>query len=488
MSRLLHLLQAEESPAVQELLVESQERASVSLSPRERLAETVVGIAFIAAVGALVAREGLDGISVPYAVGLTLAFAAISTVRFDVGSCYTAPSQLAFVPMLFLLPPAIVPVCVLVALMLAKLSDQIRARRPSSRILLSVGDSWFAVGPAAVFVLAGAPTADDVTAPIIVAAIAAQFAVDFAASAARLLITRGRVERAHAQESAWIYAVDLLLWPIGFMAAVAESGRPGVGLGILALATLLKVFAFERTARLAQMLELSRAYRGTAVLLGDVVEADHEYTGSHSRSVVDYSTGVADVLGLDSSARRRIEFGALLHDVGKVRVPKTIIDKPGPLNAEEWTIMRNHTIEGEAMLRKVGGALAEVGRIVRSSHEHFDGTGYPDGLKGEEIPIESRIITCCDAYSAMTTDRSYRSARSPTDAIHELRTCAGTHFDPQVVTALTSLLTPEATSEQATPRFQLTTVAAERNHADQDTEPAVTGQPWRQPLPVRTAR
>jgi putative nucleotidyltransferase with HDIG domain len=209
------------------------------------------------------------------------------------------------------------------------------------------------------------------------------------------------------------------------------------------------------------MQELSRAYRGTAVLLGDVVEADHEYTGSHSRSVVDYSTSVADALGLDLAGRHRVEFGALLHDVGKVRIPKSIIDKPGPLNDEEWAIMKRHTIEGEDMLRKVGGALAEVGRVVRCSHEHFDGTGYPDGLRGNEIPIESRIVTCCDAYSAMTTDRAYRSALSVQAATRELHDCAGTHFDPQVVSALIAVLDrlpPEAPTAPSEPQETVLTL------------------------------
>jgi HD-GYP domain-containing protein (c-di-GMP phosphodiesterase class II) len=148
--------------------------------------------------------------------------------------------------------------------------------------------------------------------------------------------------------------------------------------------------------------------------------------------------GVAEALGLDSTRRRNVEFAALLHDVGKVYVPKEIINKRGPLNDREWGVIRRHTLEGEAMLNKIGGALSEVGRIVRASHERYDGQGYPDGLAGTTIPIEARIVTACDAYSAMTTDRPYRSARTPTAAIAELYACAGTQFDPDVVTALHS--------------------------------------------------
>jgi HD-GYP domain-containing protein (c-di-GMP phosphodiesterase class II) len=125
---------------------------------------------------------------------------------------------------------------------------------------------------------------------------------------------------------------------------------------------------------LERTLALSTAYRGTALLLGDIVEADDHYTGIHSRDVVDLSLAVAEALGLDAAQRCDVELGALLHDVG--------------------------------MLRQVGRTLASVRRIVRPSHEPYDGLGYLDGLAGEEIPIAGRIVCACDAYSAMTIDRA----------------------------------------------------------------------------------
>jgi HD-GYP domain-containing protein (c-di-GMP phosphodiesterase class II) len=203
---------------------------------------------------------------------------------------------------------------------------------------------------------------------------------------------------------------------------------------------VLAVLSRERQARIDQAVELSSAYQGTAMLLGDVVEADDAYTGSHSRGVVELSLAVSDRLGLDSRQRRNVEFAALLHDVGKIAVPKEIVNKPGPLDAEEWKVMHQHTIEGETMLNRVGGVLAEVGRIVRSSHEHYDGSGYPDRLAGEQIPIEARIVTCCDAFSAMTTTRSYRKAMPLEAALAELSECAGTQFDPQVAEALAKVV------------------------------------------------
>ena len=119
---------------------------------------------------------------------------------------------------------------------------------------------------------------------------------------------------------------------------------------------------------------------------------------------------------------------------------KEIINKPGPLSPSEREVMQTHTIEGERMLQRVGGFLDEVGRIVRASHERWDGSGYPDGLKGEEIPIEARIVCCCDAFNAMTTTRSYRTALSTDVALEEVRRNAGTQFDPEIAGVLVRLV------------------------------------------------
>ena len=205
---------------------------------------------------------------------------------------------------------------------------------------------------------------------------------------------------------------------------------------MLPLVALLRTFAGERQRRIDHALELSDAYRGTAFLLGDVVEADDAYTGIHSRHVVDLVLAVCDELKLSSGDRRDAEFVALLHDVGKIRIPSEIINKPGKLDAAERAIIETHTIEGEEMLERVGGLLGHVGRLVRSCHEHWDGNGYPDRLAGEAIPLVARIVCACDAFSAMTTDRPYRAARTEAEAVDEMVRCAGTQFDPAVVAAL----------------------------------------------------
>ncbi len=173
--------------------------------------------------------------------------------------------------------------------------------------------------------------------------------------------------------------------------------------------------------------------------LGDMVEADDAYTGLHSQDVVSLVVAVAERLELDPQSRRQAELTALLHDVGKVKIPNEIINKPGALTPEEREIINTHTIEGERMLEKVGGLLAEVGRLVRSCHERWDGSGYPDGLAGEAIPLVARIVCACDAFSAMTTTRGYRAAMSPEEALMELRRCGGTQFDPRVVEAIAAV-------------------------------------------------
>jgi HD-GYP domain-containing protein (c-di-GMP phosphodiesterase class II) len=207
---------------------------------------------------------------------------------------------------------------------------------------------------------------------------------------------------------------------------------------------LLGYFARERQVRIDHALELSHSYRGTAMLLGDVVEADDAYTGSHSRDVLTLVLDVADRLGLDPRQRREAEFAALLHDIGKIKIPGEIINKPAKLTNEEWELMKTHTVEGERLLSQVGGTLGNVGRIVRSCHEDWDGTGYPDGLVAENIPLVARIVRACDAFSAMTTDRSYRQARPLDEAVAELRSCSGTDFDPNVVEALAAAVQTSA--------------------------------------------
>ena len=144
-------------------------------------------------------------------------------------------------------------------------------------------------------------------------------------------------------------------------------------------------------------------------------------------------------LGIDD--RRDAKFAAILHDVGKIRIPDAIINKPGRLTPEERAVIETHTIEGQKLLTRVGGLLAHVGVIIRSCHERWDGDGYPDRLAGEAIPLPARIVCVCDAFNAMITDRPYRARRTVEEALAELDRCSGSHFDPRVVTATIEVVT-----------------------------------------------
>jgi putative nucleotidyltransferase with HDIG domain len=265
--------------------------------------------------------------------------------------------------------------------------------------------------------------------------LAAQVAVDFGATAVREML-HGSFSWRQLVGEAWIYGVDAALTPVAFLAATTLGDRPWTVFATVPLIAVLAVFAREREARMEGLIELTAAHRGIALVLGDVVEADDGYTGEHCRDVVELATAVGRQLDLTPERMRNLEFGALLHDVGKVVIPKEIINKPGPLDDDERAIVQTHTVEGQRMLNRVGGFMREVGVIVRAHHERWDGNGYPDGLAGSDIPLEARIVAACDTWNAMTSDRSYRAALPLDDAAAEIRAVSGTQLDPAVASAV----------------------------------------------------
>ena len=202
-----------------------------------------------------------------------------------------------------------------------------------------------------------------------------------------------------------------------------------------------QVGAALRSARLYQRLE--RAYLGTAEALAAALAAKDAYTADHARSIVDLAAHVGRRLGVEGTALRDLRFAAALHDIGKLAVPEAILNKPGPLDDEERAVMERHTIVGEQILAPVE-FLADVATIVRHEHERWDGTGYPDRLAGEAIPLASRVILACDAYHAMTSDRPYRLALTADAALAELHAGAGSQFDGRVVEALVAELAASA--------------------------------------------
>jgi two-component system cell cycle response regulator len=168
----------------------------------------------------------------------------------------------------------------------------------------------------------------------------------------------------------------------------------------------------------------------------------------HLNQVAELARATGSRLGLMREALDEVARAAELHDIGKMAVPDAILDKPGPLDEDEWAFMRRHTMIGESIL-SASPALVPVAKLVRSSHERFDGTGYPDGKAGDDIPLGARIVAVCDAYDAMTSDRAYRSAMSGEAAIEELRRASGSQFDPAVVEAFIAAVgSPRPTDEE----------------------------------------
>jgi putative nucleotidyltransferase with HDIG domain len=425
-------------PDAQRAIEERRARRLSRLATRDRATLVVSLGLFLAVAGALAVL--LPSHRSPSALTVVLLIAAYAVafhLDFEVGSGSAVPTQLILVPMLFVLPTGTVPFAVAGGILLGSFPEYMRGTLHLERVFLRLADSWYAVGPALVLGLAGESAPDLRRWPLYLGALGAQFALDFGSTAVRQWATLGVPPTIHLRKtmvSVWV--IDVGLAPVGLAVAFASTRSASGVLLALPLVALLAVFSRERRVRIDHELELRDAYRGTAFLLGDVIEADDAYTGHHSRDVVDLTLAVADEFGLSSRERRDAEFAALLHDVGKVRVPNEIINKPGPLTPEERAIIEKHTIEGEQMLLRVGGLLGEVGRIVRACHERWDGSGYPDGVVGEGIPVIARIVACCDAYNAMTSERPYRKAMPVPEAVAELRRSSGSQFDPDVVDAL----------------------------------------------------
>ncbi len=183
------------------------------------------------------------------------------------------------------------------------------------------------------------------------------------------------------------------------------------------------------------MADLERAFTTTLAALASTVEAKDDYTACHGEDVAELVERVALRMSLTGCRARDARYAAMLHDIGKVAVPSEILLKPGPLTEQEWVVMRSHAAIGGELVERID-AFAHLAPAVRASHERWDGTGYPDGLADQEIPLPARIIAACDTYDAIVTDRPYRRARSPREARAELRRVAGTQLDPGVVDAL----------------------------------------------------
>jgi HD-GYP domain-containing protein (c-di-GMP phosphodiesterase class II) len=378
-------------------------------------------------------------------------------VTFETPFGFTVATQLAFVPLLFALAPPLVPLAVLAAFVVSSLLDILRGRLHAAKLIRTPANAWFSIGPALVFAVARTAPAQ-AGAVLLIVALIAQFTVDFLVSGAYFRLA-GLADLRSQLRDCWVYLIDAGLSGVGLVVALQMGRTPLAVLAVAPLLGLLAMFAQERNRRLTGLLELNETYHGTALLLGDVISADDNYTGEHCEGVVALALAVGDRLALDARRRRNLEFGALLHDVGKIAIPKEIINKPGKLDPEEWEIIKTHTWKGQAMLERVGGFMIEVGAIVRSHHERWDGRGYPDGLVADQIPLEARIVACADAWNAMQTDRAYRKALPYEKAVAQIYENTGTQFDPAVVRALLTTVAqgaPQARSAGPPPPLSAT--------------------------------
>jgi HD-GYP domain-containing protein (c-di-GMP phosphodiesterase class II) len=374
------------------------------------------------------------------ALGLVGGYALVSRVRFEFGDLYVVPEQLVFVAMLALAPLPLIPLMVAAGAVLGVMPDFLRGLWHWDRTITTIGDCWFAIGPVLVLVVLAPGPATLALAEVYVLAYLAQVACDLLWDLIRNRLTDRLPIMEVLSAFASVARIDAILSPIAFLVSVAAATEPVALVALGPLVWLLEIFSRDRRERYAAALELNRAYRGTVMVLSDVLEFEDEYTAQHSRSVVDLVDAVADELEIGTESRQELEFAAMLHDVGKISIPKAILHKPSALTHNEFEVIKNHTIEGQFILDRVGGLLGRVGEIVRSCHERWDGCGYPDGLQGEDIPLPSRIVFACDAYNAMTTDRPYRQALTSDVALEELARNAGTQFDPRVVQALVKVI------------------------------------------------
>jgi len=185
-------------------------------------------------------------------------------------------------------------------------------------------------------------------------------------------------------------------------------------------------------------MSLERTFVSTVAALANALEAKDDYTASHARWITDMSMLVGRELELDRDALKRLELGALFHDIGKIGIPTEILQKPGPLTDEEFEIVKEHPELGEKILAPIE-RLEDVRPIVRACHERWDGLGYPDGKAGTDIPVEARVVLVCDAFHAMVTDRPYRARLPHAEAVRRLHESSGTQFDPTAVSAFVRL-------------------------------------------------
>jgi hypothetical protein len=278
------------------------------------------------------------------------------------------------------------------------------------------------------------------------------------------LAERIRFQSVWLERFHWARFHFLLYGPLALAGTIAYEQIGATGLAAFALPPALMILSLRQylehtSAAMEEIrqanLQLRRAHRETIAALSRSMEAKDLYTGGHTERVAAIATALGRSLGYQGDELEAIEIGALLHDVGKIGIPEQVLHKAGPLDEEEWALMRTHPLISDHILSGID-LDPIVRQCARSSHERIDGNGYPDGLSDDQIPLPARIVFVADAYDAITSDRAYRRARPPLAAIAEIDANTGNQFCPEVVDALhrlwasdPGLLAPQAPEEKA---------------------------------------
>ncbi len=237
----------------------------------------------------------------------------------------------------------------------------------------------------------------------------------------------------------WSVPNFMALVPLGFLLALIYNNYGPLGVFLLFIPLLVSRHAFQL------YIDMRENYLNTVEALVQALEAKDTYTSGHSERVGKLAVAIAEGLEMSEEKVQSLKYAAVLHDVGKIGVSELILNKEDKLLDSEWDSIRSHPVMGQTIIKGIK-FLFDIGDVVRHHHERFDGNGYPDGISGEEIPLESRIIAVADTYDAITTDRSYRKGSTHDEAIAEIKRVAGSQLDPEIVEMFCKVVTSEMTA------------------------------------------